>query len=145
MKYILILILINLFFTSSIYVLYLKKCNDNSNYIIDFLRYQYDIKHYPIYCNNKFEYNNIKYMSYNLNHDFNNCNHLNKKNTIKDNILYWKYIYNMYGSCSNFENYEYFNKTLQLFYKHNKLINNYNCIHNNYCKIVFNNNFKYIK
>ena len=32
MKYILILILINLFFTSAIYVLFLKKSNDNSNY-----------------------------------------------------------------------------------------------------------------
>tara|TARA_B100001094_G_C18034599_1_gene721851 strand:+ start:506 stop:922 length:417 start_codon:yes stop_codon:yes gene_type:complete len=132
-----LIIFINLVFVNSFFYLYLEKCNTNSDFSIDFLRYQYDDKHYPIYCNKKFEFNNIKYMYYNLKYDLIDCE--KKKINYND---YLKNIWDLYGSCSNLDNYNYFNKTLTLFYRDNKLLNNYNCKHHKHCIIKYKDNFE---
>ena len=136
MKYILFFLISNLIFSNAIYYLYLHKCNPNSDFTIEFLRKQYDDKHYPIYCNKNYEYNNIKYMKYNLNHDFIDCD--NKKN----NLNYLENIWNLYGSCTDLDNYNYFNKSLVLFYNYSKLLNHYNCKHDKHCIIKYNDKYE---
>ena len=137
MKYKLFLLFFNLYFVNAFYYLYMHKCNADADFTIEFLRYQYDNKHYPIYCNNKdFKYNNIKYMKHNLNHDFIDCD--DKKN----NLNYLNHIWKMYGSCTNLDNYNYFNKSLVLLYNHSKLLNHYNCKHHKHCIFKYNNNFE---
>ena len=137
MRYILFFLIINLIFSNAYYYLYMHKCNPYADFTIEFLRKQYDDKHYNVYCNEDFEYNNIKFMQYNLNHDFIDCNN-------KNNLDYWKSIYNFYGSCSNLDTYDYFNKSLVLFYKYHNLLNNYNCKHNMHCILKFDKFFEII-
>lgn len=136
MRYILLFLLFyNLYFIDAFYYLYLHKCDSKQHFTIEYLRYQYDNKHYPMFCNNqKFILQNIKYMQHNLNYDFIDC--------YKKNKLYWENIWNMYGSCTDLDIYNYFNKSLILFYKYNNLLNHYNCVHDKYCVLRFNDNFQ---
>jgi len=137
-----ILFLLFLNNTNSLYNLIIKKCDGFNEPVIDYLRYQYDYTHYPIYCiknNEKFNFNNIKYMYYSLLHNWYACDedfkYLNM--SIKDKNLYlWELIWNNYGSCSEYNMYDYFNKTFILFYQ------NYNyykkCFENDkYCSNLF--------
>ncbi len=139
----LVLLLSLLFNSNSIYVIYLRKCNYNDEYMISRLQYQYDIEHYPIYCNsntNKFDLNNIEHMRINLEQDWGICeydykyeyiNNYNKHNKLIEDIWY------NYGSCTNMTMFEYYNKTLELFYWYKHKF--YDCVYNNFeCKHIFN-------
>ena len=115
--------------------------------MISFLRYQYDYKHYPQFCNynnNQFSENDIEYMRINLELDYGLCDYdLKYTNLTKydTHTLYLENIWYDFGSCTNMNIYDYFNKTLVLFYQNRKKM--YNCYYDDYtCKQYFNNNFE---
>ncbi len=121
-----------------IYKLNIVRCNDNDNYSINYLRYQYDYKHYPQFCdynNNKFELNNIEYLLYSLEYYWSGCNYEKKINL-------WEDMWYDFGTCSGVNQYNYFNKTMILFYN---LEDKYkNCFYYNYveyCNYYYNNDF----
>lgn len=108
--------------------LYIKKCDNYNNISIDFIRYQYNSKYYPIYCTIKDNFDNrkIDYILSELHTYWHPClNNIYIKNNIEyQNILYnyWEDIYNKYGSCTNMDVYEYFNYTINKFYLYNKIV-----------------------
>ena len=133
-----------------IYKLNIHICNNYNDYSINYLRYQYDYKHYPLFCdykNNKFEFNNIKYLGFNLERYWSACNdeNLDRISYNKKNLNLWKNIWYYYGSCTNLDEYNYFNKTMFLFENINK--KKENCYYNNnieYCNYYYNDKFELI-
>lgn len=139
------LLLLLLQFTQSIFVLYTRKCPHDNNFMISYLRYQYDMKHYPQFCkyDNLLDLREIDYMFYNFDIDMNICKHelLLDDNLPEDHKKY-KYIENIwynYGSCTKLEPYYYFNYTFRLFYKYHSKFKNCHEIQKN-CKYIFNDN-----
>ena len=106
------------------FYLYTKKCNNYNNISIDFLRYQYNYKHYPEYCiNNKyydiFDNRKIDYMIQDLFAYWHPClNNIYIRNNAEYNEIlydYWGDIYNRYGSCTNMNVYDYFNYSINIY------------------------------
>ena len=127
----------------------IKKCNIDDYYSIDYLRYQYDYKHYPQFCNfnyNIFDTNSVDFMKFSLEKFWFPCDNEYKINNISTNdrfYMLWKDIWFDYGSCSNFNQYEYFNKSLILYYNFKKYFKK--CYYNDYyCEQYFDNNLKII-
>ena len=142
-----ILLIINL--TSGLFKLSVRKCTPNDDYSINYLRYQYDYKHYPQFCdyNNKhFDEKNIEYMKYSLDRFWYPCdyeyNNLNISFFDK-NIHFWKNIWYDYGSCSKLDQYDYFNTSLVLFYNYKSIFKN--CyFEDQYCEHYYENIENYI-
>lgn len=109
--------------TFGLYKLSIRKCDPSDNYSINYLRYQYDYKHYPQFCNynNKFDEKNIDFMKYSLEKFWYHCDYEYNNLNISDidkNIIFWKDIWYDYGTCSKLEQYNYFNLSLILFYNY---------------------------
>ena len=145
MKILILLLLLFIQNTLSIYNLIVKKCEGFNEPVIDLMRYQYDYIHYPIYCptNKKYNFNNIKYMYYSLSHNWFACHedfkNMNMSNNDKNHYL-WKSIWDNYGSCTTYDMYNYFNKTIVFFYQNYDYYKK--CIKNeNYCSKLFDSKF----
>lgn len=127
-----------------LYKLNIKRCSEYDDYSINYLRYQYDYKHYPQFCNynsNNFNIKNIEYLRYGLENYWYDCNYINDEN----NINLWENMWYDYGSCTDLNQYEYFNKTMILFYNVKKT--NYNCYYYNYieyCDYYYDDNLEEI-
>ena len=137
-------LLILVSYVYGIYKLNIIRCNECENYSINYLRYQYDFKHYPLYCdynNNKFEFNNIEYLGFTLEIYWSACNNENLDSRLHNqkNLNLWENMWYNYGSCSNLNQYDYFNKSMILF---ENLDNKYeNCFYYKYieyCNYYYN-------
>ena len=128
----------------SMYKLNVRKCRFNDDYSINYLRYQYDFKYYPQFCDYKdkqFEINNLNWMKYSLNeywyacdYEYNNVSLLEEKNK-----LLWEDIWYDYGSCTAFSQYRYFNISIILFYNYKPKLKN--CYYENqYCDYYYDDN-----
>ena len=75
--------LILLHIVSGMYKLNVRRCNEYDDYSINYLRYQYDFKYYPQFCNyedKQFEINNLEFMRYSLDEFWYACDYEYKKN-----------------------------------------------------------------
>ena len=143
----LLCLLLLISYVYGIYKLNIKKCNEYDDYSINYLRYEYDYKgHYPKFCdynNKKFDLNNIEYLAYGLENYWYNCNNMDKKNYNENNIKLWENMWYDYGSCTDLNQYEYFNKTMILFYNIEKKYEN--CYYGGqYCDYYYDNNLEKI-
>ena len=144
----LFLLLFLVSYVYGIYKLNIIRCNGYDDYSINYLRYQYDYKHYPQLCdynNNKFEFNNIEYLGYSLERYWSACNNekLDIKSYNQKTINLWENMWYDFGSCSNLNQYDYFNKSMILFYNLNHKYKN--CFYYNYveyCNYYYNDDFK---
>ena len=133
--------LILLHIVSGMYKLNVRRCNEYDDYSINYLRYQYDFKYYPQFCdyaNNKFEINNLDFMKYSLDEFWYACDYEYKKESsfYKKNELFWKDIWYDYGSCTPFSQYRYFNISIILFYNYRPKFKN--CYYDNlYCDYYY--------
>ena len=98
-------LLILVSYVYGIYKLNIIRCNECENYSINYLRYQYDFKHYPLYCdynNNKFEFNNIEYLGFTLEIYWSACNNENLDSRLHNqkNLNLWENMWYNYGCCS---------------------------------------------
>ena len=141
-KWIFFLILIHI--VSGIYKLNIRRCRDYDDYSINYLRYQYDFKYYPQFCDYKdkeFEINNVEFMKYSLDEYWPACNYEYKTESsfYKKNELLWEDIWNDYGSCTPFSQYRYFNISIILFYNYKPKFKN--CYYDNqYCDYYYDDN-----
>ena len=116
----LFVLLVLVSYVYGIYKLNVVRCDGYDDYSINYLRYQYDYKHYPQFCdynNNKFEFNNIEYLGYSLERYWSACNseYLDIKSYNQKKINLWKNMWYDFGSCSNLNQYDYFNKSMIYF------------------------------
>ena len=142
-KLISLLFLIN--YVVGIYKLNIIRCSEYDDYSINYLRYQYDYKHFPQFCDfnyNKFEFSNIEYLGFTLERYWRACNNenLDIKSYNQKNLNLWENMWYDYGTCSSLNQYDYFNKSMILFYN---LDHKYkNCFYYNYieyCNYYYNN------
>ena len=145
MNKLIILLIFQIYLSNSIYILYLRKCNILEPYMLSYLRYQYDSKHYPQFCNynDKFDVNKIKHMEINLEMDWYICDYDYINENLTKYEKHYKYLESIwydFGTCSNMDQYHYFNKTFELFYWYKERF--YDCsLGNFHCQQLFNNNF----
>ena len=141
-------LLILVSYVYGIYKLNIVRCNGYDDFSINYLRYQYDYKHYPQFCdynNNKFEFNNIEYLGYSLERYWSACNNenLDIKSYNQKTINLWENVWYDFGSCSNLNQYDYFNKSMILFYNLNHKYNN--CFYYDYveyCNYYYNDDLQ---
>ena len=150
MKLLYLNLLIILNCTFAFYKMGIKKCKYNDDFSIDYFRYQYDHKHYPQFCdykNNNFDLKSIDYMRYTLDRYWYTCENDYTNTNVSEyekNILLWKDNWYDFGSCSKFNQYEYFNVSLILYYNFQKSFKN--CYYNDhYCDQVFDDDLKPLK
>ena len=138
-KILFFLILLHIVF--GMYKLNVRRCNEYDDYSINYLRYQYDFKYYPQFCNfgdKQFEMNDLEFMRYSLDKFWYACNYEYKKESLfyKKNELLWKDMWNDYGSCTQFSQYRYFNISIILFYNYKPKFKN--CYYDNqYCDYYY--------
>jgi len=148
-KYIFLVVIILINNTFGLYKLNVKKCNEYDDYSINYFRYQYDINHYPQFCNyNNKQYNfyNIENIAYSLERFWYSCNNENLDiySYNQKNLQLWENMWYNFGSCSGFSQYRYFNISMLLFYNYKPKFQN--CYYDkSYCDYYYDDEMFPIK